>query len=58
MYALIYDDRDSAKPLKKVVSIHRSRRTAENALDKRMKRLGKRVWECECRIVWVDGAVP
>ncbi|KPJ74585.1 MAG: hypothetical protein AMJ54_16945 [Deltaproteobacteria bacterium SG8_13] len=57
MYALIYDDHDLARPLKRVISLHRSRKTAEKALFKRMKRLGKRVWECHTRIVWVDGKV-
>lgn len=57
MYALIYDERDPSEPLKKVISVHRSRRTAEIALEKRMKRLGRRVWECNTRIVWTEGKV-
>jgi len=56
MYALIYDDHDPTRPLKRVISTHRYRKTAEKALQKRMKRLGiKRPWECYTRIVWVDG---
>jgi hypothetical protein len=57
MYALIFDERDPAKPLKQVISVHRSRRTAEQALAKRMRKLEKRVWECDTRIVWIEGAV-
>ncbi|MBL0713103.1 MAG: hypothetical protein JJV98_05325 [Desulfosarcina sp.] len=52
MYALIYDEYDLAKPRKMVISVHRSRETADQALEKRMKTLGKRVWECNTRIVW------
>ncbi|MGD9332878.1 MAG: hypothetical protein PVJ53_16310 [Desulfobacterales bacterium] len=53
MYALIFDEYDLSKPRKKVLSVHRSRKTAEKALTKRQKQLGKRVWECDTRIVWV-----
>lgn len=53
MFALIYDEYDLSKPLKKVISVHRNRETAEKALDKRMRTLGKRVWECNTRIVWL-----
>lgn len=54
MYALIYDENNPAQPMKEVLSVHRSRETAEKALAKRMKQLGKRVWECNTRIVWMD----
>jgi hypothetical protein len=57
MYALIYDENDPARPLKEVLSVHKSRSTAEKALDKRMRQLGKRVWECNARIVWIDKPV-
>jgi hypothetical protein len=53
MYALIYDEYDLNEPFKKVLSVHRSRETAEKALDARMKKLGKRVWDCNTRIVWI-----
>lgn len=53
MYALIYDEFDPAQREKKVISMHRSRETAEKALKKRQDELGKRVWECNTRIVWV-----
>jgi len=53
MFALIYDEYDLSKPRKRVVSVHRSRETAEKALETRMKKLGVRVWECNTRIVWV-----
>jgi hypothetical protein len=54
MYALIYDTHELDKPLKQVLSLHKSRQTAERALEKRMTRLGKRVWECDTRIVWLN----
>lgn len=57
MYALIYDENDPARPMKEVLSVHRSRETAEKALAKRMRQLGKRVWECNTRIVWMDRRV-
>ena len=53
MYALIYDESDPAKREKKVVSVHKTRETAEKALKKRQRRLDRRVWECNTRIVWV-----
>ena len=57
MYALIFDRYDLSKPRKKVISVHRSRANAEKALSKRQKQLGKRVWECDTRIVWVKSKV-
>jgi hypothetical protein len=57
MFALIYDEHDPTRKQKSVLSVHRSRETAEKALDKRMKKLKKRVWECDSRIVWVKGKV-
>ncbi len=57
MYALIYDKHNLSRPLKEVISAHKSRQTAENALKKRMKRLQIGVPECNTRIVWVDGRV-
>ena len=53
MYALIYDEFDPAKRAKRVISAHKTRETAEKALKKRQLKLGKRVWECNTRIVWV-----
>ena len=53
MYALIYDEFDPARREKKVISVHKTRETAEKALKKRQHKLGKRVWECYTRIVWV-----
>jgi hypothetical protein len=53
MYALIYDEFEPAKRKKKVISVHKTRDTAERALHKRQHKLGKRVWECHTRIVWV-----
>lgn len=53
MYALIYDEKDPDVLLKEVISVHQSRKVAEQALEKRQKKLGKRVWECDTRIVWI-----
>ena len=53
MYALIYDESDPAKREKRVISVHKTRETAEKALKKRQRELDRRVWECYTRIVWV-----
>ena len=53
MYALIYDEFDPAEREKKVISLHKTRETADRALKKRQLTLGRRVWECNTRIVWV-----
>jgi hypothetical protein len=57
MYALIYDEFDSSKREKKVVSVHQSRDAADKALEKRQRKLDKKVWECNTRIVWVHTKV-
>jgi hypothetical protein len=57
MYTLIYDEHDLSKPLKKVISVHKSRKTAEIALRKRMQKLNRRIWDCHTRIVWTEGKV-
>ena len=57
MYTLIYDKHDLTKPFKKVISVHKSRETAEKALQKRMVKLGRRVWDCHTRIVWTESKV-
>lgn len=57
MYALIYDEFDPAIREKRVVSVHKTRKTAEKALKERQIRLGRRVWECHTRIVWVKNLV-
>jgi hypothetical protein len=57
MYALIYDDRALLADQKAVISVHKSRETAERALKKRQQKLGRRVWECNTRIVWVNRTV-
>ena len=57
MYALIYDEFDLSEREKKVISVHKSRETAEKALEKRQRDLGKKVWECNTRIVWVHTQV-
>jgi hypothetical protein len=51
---LIYDEFDPSKREKKVISVHKSRETAKNALKKRQRKLGKKVWECNTRIVWAN----
>jgi hypothetical protein len=53
VYALIYDEYDPTKREKEVISVHKTRETAEKALKKRMRKLEKRVWECHTRIVWL-----
>jgi len=57
MYALIYDEFDPARREKRVISVHKTRETAEKALKKRQHRLYRRVWECDTRIVWVHDRV-
>jgi hypothetical protein len=57
MFALIYDTHELDKPQKRVISVHKSRETAENALEQRKKQLGKTVEECDTRIVWVKRKV-
>jgi len=54
MYALIYDEHQLERPQKKVISVHESRETAETALEKRKEELGRKVWECHTRIVWIE----
>jgi hypothetical protein len=54
MFALIYDTHELDRPKKKVISLHKSRETAEKALEKRKIQLGKSTLECDTRIVWVD----
>jgi hypothetical protein len=54
VFALIYDEHQLDRPQKKVISIHKSRRTAEMALEKRKKKLGRKVWECNTRIIWTE----
>ena len=57
MYTLIYDEFDQGNREKKVVSVHKTRKAAEKALKERQKRLGRKVWECHTRIVWVKNRV-
>ncbi|WP_372681274.1 hypothetical protein [Desulfosarcina sp.] len=57
MFALIYDTHELDKPQKRVISVHKSRETAERVLGIRMARLGKKVEECNTRIVWVKRKV-
>ena len=54
MYLLIYDERQFDNPQKKVLSVHKSRKAADNALERRKKELGKKVYECNTRIVWTE----
>jgi len=53
----VYDEFDPAMRDKRVISIHKTRETAEKALNTRQHRLGKRVWDCHTRIVWVYNPV-
>jgi hypothetical protein len=54
MFALIYDEHRQEKPQKRVISVHGSRPAAEVALERRRAELGRKVWECNTRIVWVE----
>ena len=53
MYALIYDEFEPSEREKKVISLHQTRETALKALTQRQLQLGKRVWDCHTRIVWL-----
>jgi hypothetical protein len=53
MFALIYDTHDLKKPFKQVLSVHETRETAQRALEKRLASLGKQMWACDARIVWL-----
>ncbi|MFH1153295.1 MAG: hypothetical protein V1793_05720 [Pseudomonadota bacterium] len=57
MYALIYDEHRPERPQKRVISVHATREESDRALEQRWDTKGKRVWECNARIVWVDKAV-
>ena len=57
MYALIYDEFDPTKREKKIVSVHKSRKTAEKVQEKRRKKLGLGFLEDHTRIVWVDDRI-
>jgi len=54
MYALIYDEHDLTEAKKYVLSLHETREMAETALENRKKKLGKKVEECNTRIVWIE----
>ena len=57
MYVLIYDENRLDRPQKKVISVHESREGADLALEQRKETLGKKVWECNTRIVWTENAI-
>jgi hypothetical protein len=57
MYAIIFDEHDMEKPLKRISSVHRTRQTAETALGKHRRIHGKKFQECNMRIVWVEKKV-
>ncbi len=57
MYAVIYDEHRPDQKAKEVISVHSTREEAEKALEKRQATLGRRVWECNARVVWVDSEV-
>jgi hypothetical protein len=52
MVALIYDIHELDKPFKRVLSVNKSRETAERALEKRMARLGKKKWGSATRALF------
>ena len=57
MYALIYDDRDLNEMQKRVISTHGTRDESDNALAERQNILGKRVYECNTRVVLTEKTV-
>jgi hypothetical protein len=57
MYALIYDEFDPKKRNKKIVSVHKTRKTAEKVQAKRRKKLGLGFLKDHTRIVWVEDRV-
>ncbi|MBC2704451.1 hypothetical protein [Desulfobacula sp.] len=57
MYALIYDDHNLDQIKKKVISVHGTRDGSDKALIQRQNKLGRKVYECNTRIVWTDKAV-
>ena len=57
MYALVYDEYRPGEKAVKIISLHSTREEAEKALERRQKELGKRVWECNTRIVWTEKEV-
>lgn len=57
MYALIYDEHNLDKPQKKVISVHDNRNEADRALEVRKEKLGRKVWECNTRIIWTEKEV-
>jgi hypothetical protein len=54
MYAIIFDEHNLEKPLKRIISVHRTRKGAETELVKHRKTHGKKVQECNMRIVWTE----
>ena len=54
MYALIFDEHDLEKPLKRVTSVHKTRSSAETELNEHRQTHGKKVEECNMRVVWVE----
>ena len=57
MYALIYEDQHIGQAEKKVISIHKTRDESDKALLQRQNELGKKVCECNTRVVWTDKSV-
>ena len=57
MFALIYDEHRLDRPQKRVISVHKTRETADMALETRKKKLGRKVWECHTRIIWTEKKV-
>jgi len=45
------------KKKKYVLSVHETRKTAENALEKRKNELRRSIQECNTRIVWIEKAI-
>jgi len=54
MDALIFDEHNLENPSKRVVSVHKTRQSAEAAFSERRKTHGKKVQECNMRVVWTQ----
>jgi len=57
MYALICDEFDPTKREKRVISVHKTRITAEKAQMKLPHKLIQKASECYTRIVWVNDPI-
>jgi hypothetical protein len=57
MYAVIFDDHAPHRIQKPVISVHRTRRCAEEALRRHRRTHGRDFQQCRWRVVWTLGRV-